>query len=92
MVSDLDIWRAANLLIPQHGDDAELDSREQIEVVEVRVYLMEVTKRVRNWPEKGKREVRWVSCETAAQQPREPMLADICRRFAPRAERTTRLP
>jgi hypothetical protein len=24
MISDLDIWRAANLLIWQHGDDAEL--------------------------------------------------------------------
>ena len=26
MVSDLDIWRAANLLIRQHGDDAELEA------------------------------------------------------------------
>lgn len=24
MVPDLDIWRAANLLIGQHGDDAEI--------------------------------------------------------------------
>jgi hypothetical protein len=24
MVSDLDIWRAANLLIGRHGDDAEI--------------------------------------------------------------------
>jgi hypothetical protein len=24
MISDLDIWRAANLLIRQHGDEAEL--------------------------------------------------------------------
>ena len=24
MISDLDIWRAANLLIQHHGDDAEL--------------------------------------------------------------------
>ena len=24
MIADLDIWRAANLLIRQHGDDAEL--------------------------------------------------------------------
>ena len=24
MVPDLDIWRAANLLIVQHGDDAEM--------------------------------------------------------------------
>jgi hypothetical protein len=26
MVSDLDIWRAANLLIRQHGADAELEA------------------------------------------------------------------
>jgi hypothetical protein len=26
MVSDLDIWRAANLLIREHGDDAELEA------------------------------------------------------------------
>jgi hypothetical protein len=24
MISDLDIWRAANLLIREHGDDAEI--------------------------------------------------------------------
>jgi hypothetical protein len=26
MISDLDIWRAANLLIRQHGADAELEA------------------------------------------------------------------
>jgi hypothetical protein len=26
MVSNLDIWRAANLLIREHGDDAELEA------------------------------------------------------------------
>ena len=26
MISDLDIWRAANLLIRQHGPDAELEA------------------------------------------------------------------
>jgi hypothetical protein len=26
MISDLDIWRAANLLIRQHGGDAELEA------------------------------------------------------------------
>jgi hypothetical protein len=26
MISDLDIWRAANLLIHQHGADAELEA------------------------------------------------------------------
>ena len=28
MVTELDIWRAANLLIRQHGADAELNSGE----------------------------------------------------------------
>jgi ADP-ribose pyrophosphatase YjhB (NUDIX family) len=57
-------------------------SREHSQVVEVWVYLIEVTKHMRNWPEKGKREVKWVSCETAAQALGEPMLADICHRLA----------
>jgi 8-oxo-dGTP pyrophosphatase MutT (NUDIX family) len=57
-------------------------NRQHCQVVEVWVYLIEVTKRLRDWPEKGKREIRWVSCETAAQQLREPMLAEICLRLA----------
>jgi 8-oxo-dGTP pyrophosphatase MutT (NUDIX family) len=57
-------------------------SRQHSQVIEVWVYLMEVTKCLREWPEKGQREIRWVSCETAAQQLREPMLADICHRLA----------
>jgi 8-oxo-dGTP pyrophosphatase MutT (NUDIX family) len=57
-------------------------SRQHSQVIEVWVYLMEVTKCLHEWPEKGKREIRWVSCETAAQQLREPMLADICHRLA----------
>jgi 8-oxo-dGTP pyrophosphatase MutT (NUDIX family) len=56
--------------------------REHSQIVEVWVYLIEVTKRLRHWPEKGKREIKWVSCETAARQLREPMLADICHRLA----------
>jgi 8-oxo-dGTP pyrophosphatase MutT (NUDIX family) len=57
-------------------------SRQHTQIVEVWIYLIEVTKRVRHWPEKGKREIRWVSCETAAQQLHEPMLADLCHRLA----------
>ena len=26
MISDLDIWRAANLLIQRHGEDAEIEA------------------------------------------------------------------
>jgi 8-oxo-dGTP pyrophosphatase MutT (NUDIX family) len=57
-------------------------SRESSRVVEVWVYFMEVTKRLHHWPEKGKREIRWVSCETAARQLRETALADLCQRLA----------
>jgi 8-oxo-dGTP pyrophosphatase MutT (NUDIX family) len=51
------------------------------QVVEVWVYLMEVTKCFRHWPEEGKREIRWVSCETAAKQLGEPILAHLCHRL-----------
>jgi ADP-ribose pyrophosphatase YjhB (NUDIX family) len=57
-------------------------SREHSQIVEVWVYLMEVTDSLRRWPEKGKREIRWVPWETAARQLREPMLADLCQRLA----------
>jgi 8-oxo-dGTP pyrophosphatase MutT (NUDIX family) len=57
-------------------------SRQHSHVVEVRVYLMEVTKFFRHWPEKGKREIRWVSRETAAHQLREPTLAHLCYHLA----------
>jgi 8-oxo-dGTP pyrophosphatase MutT (NUDIX family) len=56
--------------------------RQHSQIVEVWVYLIEVTERVRHWPEKGTREISWVSCETAAQQLCEPMLAEICYRLA----------
>jgi 8-oxo-dGTP pyrophosphatase MutT (NUDIX family) len=55
--------------------------RQHIRVVEVWVYLMEVTERLGRWPEKGKREVRWVSCETAARHLRDPILAELCHRL-----------
>jgi 8-oxo-dGTP pyrophosphatase MutT (NUDIX family) len=56
--------------------------RQHCQIVEVWIYLIEVTQRLRRWPEKGKREIRWVSCETAARHLREPMLAEICHRLA----------
>jgi 8-oxo-dGTP pyrophosphatase MutT (NUDIX family) len=56
--------------------------RQHSRVVEVWVYLMEVTERLSRWPERGKREVRWVSCETAAKHLRDPILAELCRRLA----------
>ena len=52
------------------------------QVIEVWVYLLEVTETLPNWPEKGKRTTRWVTCEVAAQQLREPALTHLCHRLA----------
>jgi 8-oxo-dGTP pyrophosphatase MutT (NUDIX family) len=51
-------------------------------VIEVWVYLLEVTDMLADWPEKGKRTTRWLSCEAAARQLREPVLARLCHRLA----------
>jgi ADP-ribose pyrophosphatase YjhB (NUDIX family) len=51
-------------------------------VIEVWVYLLEVTETLPDWPEKGKRMTRWVSCEVAARQLREPVLTHLCHRLA----------
>jgi hypothetical protein len=50
--------------------------------IEVWVYLLEVDEVVSNWPEKEKRQTRWVSCEVAARELREPVLTDLCHRLA----------
>lgn len=50
--------------------------------IEVWIYLLEVTELAVDWPEKGKREIRWVTCEAAAQHLREPVLAHLCLRLA----------
>src|SRR5204862_82414 len=44
-------------------------------LVEVWIYLLEVTETLTNWPEKGKRKIKWVSCEAATRHLREPLLA-----------------
>jgi hypothetical protein len=33
MIPDLDIWRAANLLIRQHGDDAEIAAAQRADLM-----------------------------------------------------------
>jgi hypothetical protein len=33
MISELDIWRAANLLIREHGDDAELEAARRADLM-----------------------------------------------------------
>jgi 8-oxo-dGTP pyrophosphatase MutT (NUDIX family) len=51
-------------------------------IIEVWVYLLEVTAALPDWPEKGKRTTRWVSCEAAARLLREPALTHLCHRLA----------
>jgi len=51
-------------------------------IVEVWIYLLEVTEMLTNWPEKGKRKIKWGSCEAAARHLREPLLVQLCHRLA----------
>jgi 8-oxo-dGTP pyrophosphatase MutT (NUDIX family) len=51
-------------------------------IIEVWVYLLEVTETLGDWPEKGKRTTRWVTCEEAAHKLREPLLTQLCHRLA----------
>ena len=51
------------------------------QIIEVWVFLFEVTDKRRKWPEMHKRQIRWVSCEVAAEQLREPVLAHLCHRL-----------
>jgi hypothetical protein len=39
MISDLDIWRAANMLIRQHGADAEIQAARRADLMLERVDL-----------------------------------------------------
>jgi 8-oxo-dGTP pyrophosphatase MutT (NUDIX family) len=48
-------------------------------IVEIWVYLLRVSKQLKQFPEKGQREAKWVSCGDAAKMLQEPMLADLCR-------------
>jgi 8-oxo-dGTP pyrophosphatase MutT (NUDIX family) len=57
-------------------------SPQQSEIMEVWVYLLEVAETLADWPEKGKRATRWVTCKAAARQLREPVLAHLCHRLA----------
>lgn len=52
------------------------------QTVEIWVYLLEVVATASDWPERGKRATRWVSCEAAARHLREPVLAHLCLRLA----------
>jgi 8-oxo-dGTP pyrophosphatase MutT (NUDIX family) len=52
------------------------------QVIEVWVYLLEVTETLPDWPERGKRTISWVTCEAAARYLREPVLTHLCHRLA----------
>jgi 8-oxo-dGTP pyrophosphatase MutT (NUDIX family) len=52
------------------------------QTIEVWVYLLEVTEVAADWPERGKREIRWVTCVDAARQLREPVLSHLSHRLA----------
>jgi len=52
------------------------------QTIEVWVYLLEVTETAADWPERGKRATRWMTCEAAARHLREPVLAHLCLRLA----------
>ncbi|HLY56388.1 MAG TPA: NUDIX hydrolase [Stellaceae bacterium] len=69
--------------LPQQGREC---------VIEVWVYLLEVTERLADWPEKGRRDVRWVSCKEAARQLREPKLSDLCLRLKQELKALSRAP
>jgi 8-oxo-dGTP pyrophosphatase MutT (NUDIX family) len=47
-------------------------------IVEIWVYLLRVSEQLKQFPEKGQREAKWVSCRTAAKMLREPLLAELC--------------
>jgi 8-oxo-dGTP pyrophosphatase MutT (NUDIX family) len=53
-------------------------------VCEVTVFPLEVTRQRRTWPEKGKREVRWLPASKAAKTVSEPVLGAIIRRLIPK--------
>ena len=50
-------------------------------VCEVHVFPLEVKRQQKNWPEKGKREIQWLSPAEAAATVLEDVLSDIIRRL-----------
>jgi 8-oxo-dGTP pyrophosphatase MutT (NUDIX family) len=51
-------------------------------LIEVQVYLFEVTKSADDWPEKDKRLVQWYAPDEAAKLLREPLLVALCQKLA----------
>lgn len=50
-------------------------------VIEVSVFLLEVTKTAEKWPEKGERDLKWCSMREAVSLMREPLLIELCARL-----------
>ena len=46
--------------------------------IEVWVYLLQVERTAEDWPEKAKRQTKWVKPEEAAEVLREPLLSRLC--------------
>ena len=53
-------------------------------VCEVHVFPLKVKRQQKRWPEKGKREVQWLSPAEAAKKVQEPVLSDIGRAWQKR--------
>ena len=53
-------------------------------VCEVHVFPLEVKRQQKRWPEKGKREVQWLSPTEAANTVQDPVLSDIIRAWQKR--------
>jgi len=47
-------------------------------IIEVWVYFLKVTEQLKHWPEEGKRQTKWVSCQEAAKVLNEPLLVSLC--------------
>ncbi len=54
-------------------------------VVDVSVFLLEVTEIAKKWPEKAEREIKWCSPQEAAMLLHEPLLTELCGRLIQRS-------
>src|SRR5260221_1130811 len=50
-------------------------------IIEVWVYFLKVTEQLEHWPEEGKRQTKWVSCQEAGEVLKEPLLVSLCHKI-----------
>jgi len=74
------VGRVANKPIGSYSYDKRLRTGAVI-VCEVHVFPLEVEGQQDDWPEKGKREIRWLSPEEAAAAVEEDVLGNIIRKL-----------